>query len=250
MKPNRPLQNWTPYPNNILDNLDQFTGNEFKILSLMIRKNLGYDNPNMQFSLSYVCLKTGLSKPTTIKAIDSLLEKNTIKVSGNDKRGTRLFDVIWNTPVKKLDQSNNFTSSGKESLPDPVKNIDPLKDNRLKDNKVEESAPDERSEAKELAVEWYSEYSSRTARMIGPSEKDIQEAWKLLQQTDLNTARDAILRYFNCDEWFVKNKKTGKVSYSFKGFCTHFTEIPVKQSSGMKTEPPKYGTITGAKNEE
>ena len=157
------------------------------------------------------------------------------------------------TPIE-IQAISDQVSQGSHSDRLAIPTASQSKGEEIKEKKGEEInrfPPDGRSEAKELAVAWYSEYSRRTAIMIGPSEKDVQEAWKLLQQTDLNTARGAILNYFDCNEWFIKNKKTGKKSYSFKGFCTHFTEIPVaKQSAIVKPVEQKYNGLSGAKNDE
>ena len=45
MKIDKPLENWTKFPNCILDNIDKFKPAELKIIALMVRKNLGYDKP-------------------------------------------------------------------------------------------------------------------------------------------------------------------------------------------------------------
>jgi hypothetical protein len=130
MKISKPVENWTKFPNCILDNLAQFTANELKVIAFMVRKNLGFQNPNMKYSVRYVSLNTGISKPTTIKAIDGLIEKGSIILVKTDDSGTRFFDINWIEPeVKEIDRSKNFTGSGKETLPDPVKKFDQIKEN-------------------------------------------------------------------------------------------------------------------------
>ncbi|MCK5077858.1 MAG: conserved phage C-terminal domain-containing protein [Calditrichia bacterium] len=138
MKIYKPVENWTKYPNCILDNLDKFKSNEIKIISLMVRKNHGFDNPNCKFSVRYISKKTNLSRPTVMKAIDNLIKMESIKVVGTAERGLRLFNIKWEKPlVKNIDRSNSFTSTGKISLPDPVKNIDQVKEqqSKIKHNK-------------------------------------------------------------------------------------------------------------------
>ena len=146
MKPNRPAENWTRYPNNILDNIKLFTPAEFKVLSLMVRKNLGFDSPNMKFSITYIVKLTGMTKPTVMKALEGLSGKGSIEVVGQGDNGIRLFDVSWSTPVKKFDRSNNLTTSGKEILPPVVKKFDPILENRVLENKVKETRVDEKYE--------------------------------------------------------------------------------------------------------
>ncbi|MDX9819636.1 MAG: hypothetical protein RBT16_12035 [Desulfococcus multivorans] len=87
-----PTENWTRFPNSILDNLDRYSGNELKVLALMIRKNLGWRDPNKKYAVKYIAAKTGLSKPTARKAIGSLLEKAAIDEISSGKRCTRRFE--------------------------------------------------------------------------------------------------------------------------------------------------------------
>lgn len=101
MKPEKPTENWTKYPNNILDNIDKFDGNEFKVLSLMIRKNIGYENPNREFSANYIVMKIKISKPTVIKCLNNLKERGTIKIIGVGKRGVFKYQVCWDKPLVK-----------------------------------------------------------------------------------------------------------------------------------------------------
>ena len=122
----RPTENWTKFPNCILDNLDKFTPMECKILMLMVRENYGYQQPNMKFSLTYLCEQTGNSKPTVIKAVDGLLEKESIKVVHVGEKGVRFFDINWVSP-KEI---------GKEILPDTF-----IKENIKRNDDV--SAPPE-----------------------------------------------------------------------------------------------------------
>ena len=124
MQPNRPTENWTKFPNNILDNLDKFTANEFKILSLMVRKNIGYKKPNKKFSINYVSRKLNISRQTVITSMDGLLEKGSIFVIGITSTKCRLFDISWSEPE----------NDGLKIRPTMVKKLDLVKDNILKDN--------------------------------------------------------------------------------------------------------------------
>lgn len=125
--PNSPQENWTKFPNNILDNLDKFEANELKILCLMIRKNLGYQNPHKKFSLRYISALTGISKQTVITALIGLQNKKSIqKIDDGTQSGK--WEVLWNKPitgqkirpelVKKLDHQ-------------PVKKLDQVKENTI-----------------------------------------------------------------------------------------------------------------------
>jgi len=124
----RPINNYTPFPNCILDNLEKYTGSEIKILNLMVRKNLGYQRPNKKFSLNYISRKLNISKPTVISAIDGLLAKDAITIIGITNTKCRLFDINWQ------EMTVQPKKEGKETLPSEVKKLYLVKDNILKDN--------------------------------------------------------------------------------------------------------------------
>ena len=71
-KVEKPSENWTKFPNNLLDNIDKFTLPEWKIISIMVRKTLGFTNPNHEFSLSYLMVKLDLSKGAVNQALKTL----------------------------------------------------------------------------------------------------------------------------------------------------------------------------------
>lgn len=137
---------WTKFPNQILDNLDSLTGIEFKIVALMVRKNLGYQNPNKKFSLRYIMLKLRIgSKLTAYKSVQSLLEKGLIRVTDKSSDGYK-YNVNWedwggteSVPVQKMSPSGteSVPPGGTESVPIIRKHI--LKENRLKERLDQEN---------------------------------------------------------------------------------------------------------------
>jgi len=152
LKIETPTENWTRFPNCILDNLSKFSGSEFLILGWMVRQNLGFrDNPNYSFSLSYIQLNTGLDRKTVVKALDGLMEKKSI-IQKKDKgvNGSNQFQINWTEPksVEKLHQWKNSTSgenplistqtSGKNP-PLLVENFHPLKETIKRNNKEKET---------------------------------------------------------------------------------------------------------------
>ncbi len=139
MSIDQPTENWTKFPNCILDNLHEFDNEEFKILGLMVRKNLGYQNPNHEFSARYISLKTKISKPTVLKRLAKLLDRGSIQIIGIGKRGIHKYGINWSLPltsgvVNQVDRSMPLTTTGKRALPLPVNGVDQVKDNRVKDN--------------------------------------------------------------------------------------------------------------------
>lgn len=130
IRPDQPTENWTKFPNNLLDNIDIFDPPEWKIISLMIRKTLGFSNPNYDFSVDYIALKTGLNRSTVMKKTSSLLEKGAIKPLENGTRGKGRFTVNWSVkrPVGESDQSEKATRTGRPKRPEPVGESDTLKE--------------------------------------------------------------------------------------------------------------------------
>lgn len=136
--------NTTQVPDQYLDELlSELTGAELKVLLYITRRTFGFKKPSDNISLSQL-LKgittkdgrvldkgTGLTKPTLLKAIRSLQEKNIIHTErrrslnkGDEATGYSLvFDVELsgkeNLPpvVKKINQGGDQIS-----LPDPVVN--------------------------------------------------------------------------------------------------------------------------------
>ncbi len=117
MKITKPKENWTKFPNCILDNLDKFDAFEFKILGLMVRKNLGYENPNCQFSINYLVLKLNIGRTKVSESLKSLESKSAIQVIGTGSRGIKLYNVNWHDPdyVATRTSPSNDTVLGRET---------------------------------------------------------------------------------------------------------------------------------------
>lgn len=121
----KPTENWTKFPNCILDNLDKYEPMELKILAFMIRKNFGYTNPNKKFAMTYLMQKLNIkSKPTVVKSIRGLINKGSIKVTGQSGQVYQ-YDVNWvDKPI---------CDCGLKNKPLAVQKLNPLKENRVKE---------------------------------------------------------------------------------------------------------------------
>ncbi len=94
-----PKENWTRFPNCILDNLKAFSGSELKVLSAIVRKNLGYSGSSKEFSLTYLNKQSGIKDhKTVIKAIEGLIKKGSIHEIDPGMRGVRRFEILWKNP--------------------------------------------------------------------------------------------------------------------------------------------------------
>lgn len=121
----QPKENWTRFPNCILDNLDRYNGNELKVLALMVRKTLGWQGsePNYMFAAEYVAKKLDMSEKTARTAIDGLEQSGSIKNVGREgKAGVKLYVVNWSRPVKITDRQEvprpvKITGDARQNLP-------------------------------------------------------------------------------------------------------------------------------------
>ncbi len=78
--------NYTQFPNIILDEyMEVMSGAEFKIISFIIRKTLGWHKERDRISSSQIREKTGLSKNAVIEAIKMLKERKIITVKRTGK---------------------------------------------------------------------------------------------------------------------------------------------------------------------
>ncbi len=69
---------YTQVPNIILDNMDQFSGSELKVVMAITRATLGWHRNTKVMSISYIAKATGLSNQSVITATAALLEDGII----------------------------------------------------------------------------------------------------------------------------------------------------------------------------
>jgi len=121
----QPKENWTRFPNCILDNLDRYNGNELKVLAFMVRKTMGWhgSEPNYMFAAEYVAKRLDMSEKTARTAIDGLEKSGSIKNVGREgKAGVKLYVVNWTRPVKITDRPEpsrpvKITGDARQNLP-------------------------------------------------------------------------------------------------------------------------------------
>lgn len=151
----KPSENWTRFPNCILDNLHMMKPNSLKVLAFMIRKTLGWrDKANKKFAAEYVAARLGMSEKTARTAIDDLEAIGLIVNIGREYKGVKLYEVKWRSPVKITDQLSpvKITGSARQKLPTVLETIS----NRNQDsltlapNTFEQSKPKAKSKSKTL----------------------------------------------------------------------------------------------------
>lgn len=128
----QPTENWTKFPNNILDNLHEFTPVATQIICLIIRKNIGYQNPNKQFSSGYVAKKLNMSRTTAKRGIHELTDKGAIYKTGVGIRGVNQYQINWTR--SEFDQVNNCPSTRSKNGHDHGQKLTTVKENKVQDN--------------------------------------------------------------------------------------------------------------------
>lgn len=109
-----PRSNYTQFPNLILDNLTDLSNGECKVIMSICRETLGYHHGKRKLSLSYIELKTGLSRQGIVNILGNLLDKGWI-LREKDGSSFKYWLNLEDEPVNPVDQSSKFTS--KEGLP-------------------------------------------------------------------------------------------------------------------------------------
>lgn len=116
----RPEENWTKCPNAFMDNLPLFTPAQVTVLVWVIRQNIGYQQMNDRFSISYLARNTGMSEKTIKRALPGLVEMQILhKESDGPTKTSRYFvNWEWSAPVKP---DNNEGNLGQNDLSTRVK---------------------------------------------------------------------------------------------------------------------------------
>jgi len=146
--------NYTQYPNVILDEcMSQLTHTEFKVISAIIRMTFGYhrEHEKVKITAREMMQLTGLTKPTIIKAADSL-EKIGLIEKFPEQTGTEwkiVMEGVKNLYPSHDDRGKNplplDTKRGKNPLP-PTYTRDLLKKKDLKkDQGLEEKTEEDYS---------------------------------------------------------------------------------------------------------
>ena len=90
--------------NNIL------TPIEFTILVLLTRESFGRIENYIQIGIKDICLRTNSSKPTVIRAIKSMIDKNVITRIENQTLGSRtnyMYSVVFKKEINGINLKNS-----------------------------------------------------------------------------------------------------------------------------------------------
>lgn len=193
----KPTENWTRFPNCILDNLDKYTGNELKVLALMIRKTMGFrDKANKKFAAKYVAAKLDISEKTAWECLINLETRGAIRCIGREWHGLKLYEIMWrkaNDAERKKSRTVKITgqnSSEKITVLAQKKLRTVLDNHNIKENQTAAAAlwmP------KPKGVKTETKSKAKTSIDLTP----IEPVLKILRQEDKNADKSISLNLRN-----------------------------------------------------
>ena len=193
----KPTENWTRFPNCILDNLDKYTGNELKVLALMIRKTMGFrDKANKKFAAKYVAAKLDISEKTAWECLINLETRGAIRCIGREWHGLKLYEIMWrkaNDAERKKSRTVKITgqnSSEKITVLAQKKLRTVLDNHNIKENQTAAAAlwmP------KPKGVKTETKSKAKTSIDLTP----IEPVLKILRESDKNADKSISLNLRN-----------------------------------------------------
>ena len=126
---------FTQFSNAALDEvLPIVSPSLWKIVSVITRQTRGYHKVWDNLSLTQLTEKSGLSRPTVIKAVKEGTELGIILVDETGSTNAYALTPDYETTGKESLLVKNLDQTGKETLPEVVKNLDTQKKERKKRN--------------------------------------------------------------------------------------------------------------------
>ena len=190
----KPTENWTRFPNCILDNLDKYTGNELKVLALMIRKTMGFrDKANKKFAAKYVAAKLDISEKTAWECLINLETRGAIRCIGREWHGLKLYEIMWrkaNDAERKKSRTVKITgqnSSEKITVLAQKKLRTVLDNHNIKENQTAAAAL--------ITPKFGKETKTKFKKAIDLS--PIEPVLKVLRETDKNADKSISMNLRN-----------------------------------------------------
>jgi len=204
----KPLENYTKFPNCILDNLDKIDNSSFKVLAYMLRQTSGFHRGYHKFAYSYLKTNTGIKgKDTLSKSLKKLIELDLIK-----KIDESIYQVNWTEPLESPENGqsrnqtteNNLSPEIKPETGNSVQNLDTLKENNIKKEKILKKS-DYLNEY-EIIDYWKSKNNNNQAEPVKDNKATISNIRATINQYSIDKIKKAIDNLFN-DKWSIENKQ-------------------------------------------
>jgi len=187
------------FPNFVLDELlGTISGSEFKILSIIYRKTVGFDKKSDKISYSQFVNKTGLSKSTISQSIESLEKKGLINVDRSELTNVYAY-CFPNKPIvgsSKIEQEDVQKSNYQ-----PVRKSNTQK-KRLKEKQRNTTSRDFSEDVGEVINYWNNTFPDS----LDPLDSElIEHIEKSLDIFSISEIKKAIIIRSNC-RWYLDEK--------------------------------------------
>lgn len=237
-------QNYTQFPNAILDAIASFTEAELRVVMLMARQTFGWHREAAQMSISFIQRATGLSNRAVIDACESLAARGLIeKFRGKGMRGANAFRfIVHDQPPEQAGAAPTYEPSSQAEIAShepssqvgaatcepssqvPVNPVHANKETGTKRSK-KSSEPSLGSLPHRFVSLWCRDYVAQFGLAYVPQPGDHAHAKRLLAATKFSPeslvriARSAWQRS-GPKHWACANR-----SRTVGGFCSKFNEI-------------------------
>ena len=125
---------------------------------------------------------------------------------------------------------------------------------KAKDSSINLNSSIKKEEYFSIPLKYYKKYNDVTIQFRRPTEEDNKKAYLYCEKSEkpeetIRQVLEAVDYYFTEKWWFTRDKKTGKVCYSFGGFISHVGDIITWMNENKKTQekPKKTCKICGEK---
>lgn len=185
----KPHENWTRFPNNILDNLESFSPPEVKLLCWIVRQNLGWgDQGNTRFSISYLQKNTGLSNRCVIDSIASLIEKGALERLESPGQ-TSHFSVVWGqVPMNEVHRTYERGSQVPMNEVHTIKETIQINKNKETSSEfcLDEPQQDRNADSRKIESEYRNLYKTLTGREARWKKKDNDSRRRLQSEFEVD----------------------------------------------------------------
>lgn len=115
---------YTKIPNVLIDQfLPTLTGSEWLIITIIIRKSIGFQKNGDTISLSQFEKSTGLARNTVKDALDGIIKKGLVSKSKSGNSFRYAIDQEYLLNRQNLTLSNNYNENSIEIDPDEGQNL-------------------------------------------------------------------------------------------------------------------------------
>lgn len=116
--------NYTQTPNEHLDNIWQYSGTEFKLLSALDRLTFGYHRKSVRRSISKLCKMTGLSRQSLLdaaKRLESPQGDRPVQIAREQDGGV----TIWSVLIEEVAEEGEEARTAKPAKAAKPHELDP-----------------------------------------------------------------------------------------------------------------------------